>query len=98
MNKEELLKEVRERAAKRLPKPEWARAEVVATVVEELFSLIVEKVHTGEEVRVREFGKFYLKGAAPRIARNPKTGEKVKVPARKVFAFKPSKKIKFVEV
>lgn len=97
MNKKELIKEVREAVKAQLPKPEWARAEVIEETVDAVFEIIKREVLAGREVSIREFGRFYLKKTSPRTARNPRTGEKVKVKARKRFTFKPSSKIKFVE-
>jgi len=94
VNKVELVKTLTERVSKKVPK---VRKEVVEATVNELFELIKEEVLSGREVSIREFGRFYLKKTSPRTARNPKTGEKVKVKARKRFTFKPSPKIKFVE-
>ncbi|ADU96012.1 histone family protein DNA-binding protein [Thermovibrio ammonificans HB-1] len=96
MTKYELVNELRQRVSRKLGKQ--VRKELIETTVEELLDLIVFKVFGGEEVKIRGFGKFYLKEASPRRARNPKTGEVVNVPPRKVFAFKPSKDIRFVEV
>jgi nucleoid DNA-binding protein len=96
MNKRDLIYELKEKVERRLGKQ--VRKELIETTVEALLDLIVFKVFGGEEVKIRGFGKFYLKEASPRRARNPRTGEVVNVPARKVFAFKPSKDIRFVEV
>ncbi len=96
MNKHELIYELKERVEKRWGKQ--VRRELIEIGVEELLSLIVEEVRRGGEIKIRDFGKFYLKETSPRTARNPRTGEKVRVPARKVFAFKPGKNIRIVEV
>jgi len=45
----------------------------------------------GERIEVRGFGGFDLRHRAPRIGRNPKTGEAVKIPAKVVVRFKPGK-------
>jgi len=94
MNKVELVKTLTERVSKKVPK---VRKEVVEATVNELFELIKEEVLSGGKVSINEFGRFYLKSTAPRSARNPKTGEKIELRARKRFTFKPSSKIKFVE-
>jgi len=94
MNKTELVKELRRRLEKKLPKWEWARMEIVEATVEELLSLIQETVWNGEIVSFRDFGKFYLRKAAPRKARNPKTGESVQIPERLIPAFKVGKGFK----
>jgi len=48
----------------------------------------------GEEVSVAGFGIFAVKDRAARVARNPKTGEPVNVPAKRVPKFKPAKALK----
>jgi len=96
MTKKELVRELRERVAERLPKPGWAKQEVIEACVEELLSLVKEKVLSGEEVKIREFGKFYLRNTKPRSGYDVSTGKRVRIPARKRFYFEPSKKIKFI--
>jgi DNA-binding protein HU-beta len=53
-----------------------------------------EALKKGDKVEIRGFGTFLMKERAPRVARNPKTGEKVTVPAKLVPAFKPGKDLK----
>ena len=48
----------------------------------------------GERIEVRGFGSFDLHHRAPRIARNPKTGEAVDLPAKVKVHFKPGKDMK----
>lgn len=43
------------------------------------------------KLTIQEFGTFSMKDKAARVARNPMTGQPVNVPAKTVFAFKPSK-------
>lgn len=45
---------------------------------------------SGDDVRIHGFGSFTLKERAARTGRNPRTGESVKVPARRVVRFVPS--------
>jgi len=47
----------------------------------------------GEKLDLRGFGTFKLRESKARLARNPRTGETVNVPAKKVAAFKPSKEL-----
>ena len=94
ITKQELVKELRKRLEKRFPKKEWAKAEIVEAVVDELTKLIMEEVWKGRVVSIRDFGKFYLRKAAPRVARNPKTGERVNLPERLVPVFKAGKGFK----
>lgn len=93
MNKTELVKELRRRVEKRVPR-KLARMDVVEVTVEEFLDLIKETVWKGEAVSIREFGKFYLKRGVPKKARNPKTGEPVQIPERLIPRFKPGKGFK----
>ena len=93
MTKQELVKLLRRRLEKRLPK-KWAKTEIVEAVIDELPKLIMEEVWKGRVVSIRDFGKFYLRKAAPRAARNPKTGERVNLPERLVPVFKAGKGFK----
>jgi integration host factor subunit alpha len=45
-------------------------------------------------VKVNKFGQFVIRDKEERIGRNPKTGVEVKIPARRVVAFKPSQTLK----
>jgi len=48
----------------------------------------------GEQIRLSGFGNFYLRDKNERPGRNPKTGEKVPIPARRVVTFRPGQKLK----
>jgi integration host factor subunit beta len=48
----------------------------------------------GEKIEIRGFGSFRTRERRGRVGRNPKTGEKVEVPAKKIPFFKPSKELK----
>ena len=58
-----------------------------------LFALLAEEVAKGE-ARVDGFGTFKLAQSAAREAKNPRTGEVVKVPAKKVVTFKAAAALK----
>ncbi len=60
-------------------------------VVETVFDSIKETLVKGEKIEVRGFGNFRLKNRRPRKARNPKTGDKVDVPGKRVLYFKVGK-------
>jgi len=62
-------------------------------VFDEFCKLIITTLKSGDEVAL-PIGKFVLKKRPPRTARNPVTGAEVKVPAKIVPAFKPSKAFK----
>jgi len=63
-------------------------------IVQTVLDSIVDSLKTGEKVELRGFGSFRLRDRASREGRNPKTGERVFVPAKKVPYFKPGKELK----
>ena len=65
-----------------------------ARTVDAFLDAIREALAKGEEVRLKRFGCFKVKERAARIGRNPKTGEEVKVPAKKVVVFKAGDRLK----
>lgn len=62
-------------------------------IVQKTFDAIVETLVTDGRIELRNFGVFEVKRRAPRKARNPKTGDKVDVPAKYVVSFKPGKEM-----
>lgn len=66
----------------------------VEAVTNALLNSIVEHLKKGEETALFGFGSFKVKQRQARVARNPQTGESVKVPARKSVSFRTSKKLK----
>lgn len=65
-------------------------------VVETIFDGIVHALRAGDKIEIRGFGSFRTRQRKPRVGRNPKTGDKVEVPAKKIPFFKPSKELKDV--
>jgi integration host factor beta subunit len=63
-------------------------------VVDTVFESIKKALISGEKIEIRGFGNFRLKNRNPRKARNPKTGESVDVPGKKVLYFKVGKALK----
>jgi integration host factor subunit beta len=63
-------------------------------VVDTVFDSIKKALVSGEKIEIRGFGNFRLKTRNPRKARNPKTGESVDVPGKKVLYFKVGKALK----
>ncbi len=63
-------------------------------IVETIFDSIVRALRTGEKIEIRGFGSFRTRQRQPRIGRNPKTGTRVDVPAKRIPFFKPSKELK----
>lgn len=63
-------------------------------VVQAVLDSIVQSLKDGTKVELRGFGSFRLRNRAARIGRNPKTGARVHVPAKRVPYFKPGKDLK----
>ena len=55
---------------------------------------IVEALMNGEKVELRGFGSFRIRQRDERTGRNPKTGDKVHVPPKKIPYFKPGKHLR----
>ncbi len=66
----------------------------VAVVVDSLLQSIKDSLTEANHIEIRGFGTFKLKTRKPRVGRNPKTDEKVPVPARTVPTFKFSRDFK----
>lgn len=64
------------------------------TGVNLFFDTLKEALLKGEEIELRGFGSFRFRKRSSRSGRNPRTGEPVKVPPKKVLYFKPSKLLK----
>ena len=74
---------------------QWSRKDtegVVASLLEEM----AKSLQAGERIELRGFGSFQVKEKKARQGRNPKTGTRVEVPAKKIPYFKPSKELKDV--
>jgi integration host factor subunit beta len=65
-------------------------------IVESIFDSIVKALRSDDKIEIRGFGSFRTRHREPRIGRNPKTGTRVEVPAKKIPYFKPSKELKDV--
>ena len=63
-------------------------------VVETVFDSIISALQGGQKIEIRGFGSFRTRDRRGRIGRNPKTGEKVDVPKKRIPYFKPSKELK----
>ena len=63
-------------------------------IVDAVFSSIMDALQKGDKIELRGFGSFRLRKREPRKGRNPKTGDKVDVPPKKVPYFKPGKELK----
>jgi integration host factor subunit beta len=63
-------------------------------IVETIFDAVIGALKGGDKIEIRGFGSFRTRQRNSRIGRNPKTGERVEVPAKKVPYFKPSKELR----
>lgn len=82
--------EIVEALANHLELPQKAASEAVNVVLEAM----VQALQRGEEIELRGFGCFRFRQRKPRTGRNPRTGEKVAVAAKRVVYFKPGKELK----
>ena len=79
MTKNELARELAEELE--LPKRQ------VAEIIEALLEKVTDVLKSGDKVQLTPFGQFKVRDRAARVARNPKTGEPIKVPAKRVLKF-----------
>ena len=63
-------------------------------LVEIIFDSIIQSLNKGEKIELRGFGSFRVRERNARQGRNPKTGEAVSIPAKRVAYFKPGKELK----
>lgn len=68
--------------------------EDVAQAVQTLIEQITQALVRGERIEIRDFGAFSLRHYAARMGRNPRTGEPVAIPARRVVYFRPGKALR----
>jgi integration host factor subunit beta len=70
------------------------RAEEIERIVDLFFQQITQRLAEGGRVELRGFGAFSTRERQPRRGRNPRTGEAVDIPAKRVPYFKPGKEIR----
>jgi len=83
MNKTELINKVAEKAGMKKGR--------VGTVINAMIESIEEALQKGEKVGIVGFGTFAVAKRAAREARNPRTGETLRIPEKKVVRFRPGK-------
>jgi DNA-binding protein HU-beta len=86
MTKNEIVRELAEDFS--LPRKQ------VAEMMEALLEKMTNILKSGDKVQLTPFGQFKIRDRAARIARNPQTGEPVKVPAKRVLKFIAGKPLK----
>ncbi len=87
MTKSDLI----ERVADRVPHISKKDTELVVNTI---FSSMTESLRRGDRIEIRGFGSFQVKVREAREGRNPKTGEEVKIPAKRTPFFKVGKELK----
>ncbi len=83
MTKIEVISKIGENVA--LPKKD------IEKVLDQFVKITQDALKQGEKVSLTGLGSFSSRERKARLARNPKTGEKVQVPAKKIVKFKPGK-------
>ncbi len=86
MNKSELIDRVSEKSG--LPRK---KAEAVVNMI---FDSMTESLVRGERIEIRGFGSFVSKHYRARMGRNPRTGETIPVPAKRLPFFKVGKELR----
>ena len=87
MTKSELIA----RLAERFPQLVAKDADFAVRII---LDEIVAALERGDRIETRGFGSFEIRRKPPRIGRNPRTGEKVQVPAKYVPHFKAGKELR----
>ncbi len=70
------------------------KADEVERIVDIFFNQIVQRLADGGRVELRGFGAFSTRDRNPRKGRNPRTGDSVQVPSKRVPYFKPGKEVR----
>ena len=66
----------------------------VKKTVQSFLDNVIRELHEGNRLEFRDFGVFEIKNRAPRVAQNPKTLERVPVPAQRTVKFKVGRLMK----
>jgi integration host factor subunit beta len=69
----------------------WKESEVI---VDAIFDSIIRSLRGGDKIEIRGFGSFRTRQRQSRMGRNPKTGSRLEVPAKKIPYFNPGKELK----
>src|SRR5262245_28033486 len=85
MTKKDMAKAIAEKVG--LPQTE------VKEIVQRVFDEIIETLLKERRIELRNFGVFEVRSRKPRKARNPRTGERVDVPAKLVVTFKAGREM-----
>lgn len=86
ITKKELIDKIAERTGE--------KRMIVKVIVQMFLDQIIDELGNGKRLEFRDFGVFETKERAKRVAQNPKTLEKVSVPAKKTVRFKAGRMMK----
>ncbi len=64
------------------------------SIVNLVFQTIIDSLRDGSKIELRGFGSFRIRNRGARLGRNPKTGDRVEVPPKRIPYFKPGKELK----
>ncbi|TRX56633.1 integration host factor subunit beta [Thalassomonas sp. M1454] len=87
MTKSELIEKL-------IDKLDHLSAKDVELAIKEILEMMSSTLEQGERIEIRGFGSFSLHYRAPRVGRNPKTGESVELNGKYVPHFKPGKELR----
>lgn len=86
MNKQELIQAISDKSG--------LTQKDAKTALDATLAVITDTLTKGDDIALVGFGAFSVREQKARIARNPKTGESVQIPAKKVVSFKAGKGLK----
>jgi len=89
MNKKELIEKLAEEA-----KDEIKTKAEAGRIVDKILEIVVNNLKKGEKINIAGFGVFQVKDRKARMGINPKTGEKIQIPAKKAVKFRALKELK----
>ena len=87
MTKSELIERIADRQEQLSPKD-------IELAVKLILEYMSQSLSTGSRIEIRGFGSFSVHYRAPRVGRNPKTGEPVQLEGKYVPHFKPGKELR----
>ena len=64
------------------------------SIVNTVFGQIMEALKSDDKIELRGFGSFRVRRRRSRLGRNPKTGDRVDVPSKRIPYFKPGKELR----
>lgn len=94
IGKADFVEKLSEKMGSLSPKRSFESKAFAEDCVDSVFETIMEIVSEGNDFSIKGFGTFKVASRSERVARNPRTGEQIIIPAKKVPVFKPGNKFK----